>query len=316
PWVPSSSGEALLGPLHIVPPLLAVARSSELSSWHRRREGFLPSSPSIVSDSLLLAAKQLVLVLVLVQVVVAVCIGFDVGEGGTQLSGGQKQRIAIADWEFNLKLHTVRIIASSFGLANLFSRPGGGFISDAVSKRFGMRGRLWALWLCQTFAGVLCIILGLVGSLSVSVVVMIIFSVFVQATCGMTFGIVPFVSRRALCWDFGRWNQIRMSYMAAARRNLNDPENAIIGAFAGALTGAITTPLDVIKTRLMVQGSANQYNGIVDCVQTIIKEEGPSALLKVLLFQHMNDLVLENICDRVRKAGMMKKKQQQKEQVK
>ncbi|WVZ25657.1 hypothetical protein V8G54_004201, partial [Vigna mungo] len=48
----------------------------------------------------------------------------------------------------------------------------------------------------------------------------------------------------------------------------------------GALTGAITTPLDVIKTRLMIQGSANQYKGIVDCVQTIIKEEGPRAFLK------------------------------------
>ncbi|XLT92846.1 hypothetical protein HN873_014508 [Arachis hypogaea] len=205
---------------------------------------------------------------------------------------------------FNLKLHTAGIIAANFGLANLFSRPGGGFIYDAVSKRFGMRGRLWALWLCQTFDGVLCIILGLVGSLSVSVVVMIIFSVFVQATCGMTFGIVPFVSRRMrkdlkfskgygsfllrdLPFDaiqFCIYEQIRMSYMAAARRNLNDPENAIIGAFAGALTGAITTPLDVIKTRLMVQGYANQYNGIVDCVQTIIKEEGPSALLKVWVF--------------------------------
>ncbi|XP_024181541.1 S-adenosylmethionine carrier 1, chloroplastic/mitochondrial isoform X3 [Rosa chinensis] len=66
----------------------------------------------------------------------------------------------------------------------------------------------------------------------------------------------------------------------AAKRELNDPENAIIGAFAGALTGAITTPLDVIKTRLMVQGSANQYKGIVDCVQTIVREEGPPALLK------------------------------------
>ncbi|XP_065630087.1 S-adenosylmethionine carrier 1, chloroplastic/mitochondrial isoform X2 [Quercus suber] len=65
-----------------------------------------------------------------------------------------------------------------------------------------------------------------------------------------------------------------------ARRDLNDPENAIIGAFAGAITGAITTPLDVIKTRLMVQGSANQYEGICDCVRTIVKEEGTHALLK------------------------------------
>ncbi|KAL1364802.1 S-adenosylmethionine carrier 1, chloroplastic/mitochondrial isoform X2 [Arachis duranensis] len=53
--------------------------------------------------------------------------------------------------------------------------------------------------------------------------------------------------------QFCIYEQIRIGYMAAARRNLNDPENAIIGAFAGALTGAITTPLDVIKTRLMVQ---------------------------------------------------------------
>ncbi|PRQ32898.1 putative mitochondrial carrier domain-containing protein [Rosa chinensis] len=63
--------------------------------------------------------------------------------------------------------------------------------------------------------------------------------------------------------------------MRVAKREFNDPENAIIGAFAGALTGVITTPLDVIKTRLMVQ-----YKGIVDCVQTIVREEGPPALLK------------------------------------
>lgn len=80
--------------------------------------------------------------------------------------------------------------------------------------------------------------------------------------------------------QFCIYEQLRIGYKAAARRDLNDPENAIIGAFAGALTGAITTPLDVIKTRLMVQGSANQYNGIFDCVQTIVREEGPSALLK------------------------------------
>ncbi|KAF5480724.1 hypothetical protein F2P56_001448 [Juglans regia] len=80
--------------------------------------------------------------------------------------------------------------------------------------------------------------------------------------------------------QFCIYEQLRIGYKAAAKRDLNDPENALIGAFAGVLTGAITTPLDVIKTRLMIQGSANQYKGVFDCVQTIVREEGPPALLK------------------------------------
>ncbi|XP_056696502.1 S-adenosylmethionine carrier 1, chloroplastic/mitochondrial isoform X1 [Spinacia oleracea] len=83
--------------------------------------------------------------------------------------------------------------------------------------------------------------------------------------------------------QFCLYEQLRLGYKLAifqAKRELNDPENAVIGAFAGALTGAITTPLDVIKTRLMIQGSGNQYKGIVDCVKTIVREEGAPALLK------------------------------------
>lgn len=80
--------------------------------------------------------------------------------------------------------------------------------------------------------------------------------------------------------QFCLYEQLRIGYKIAARRELNDPENAVIGAFAGAITGALTTPLDVLKTRLMVQGSENQYNGIISCARTIIKEEGAAALLK------------------------------------
>ncbi|KAJ7969767.1 S-adenosylmethionine carrier 1, chloroplastic/mitochondrial [Quillaja saponaria] len=80
--------------------------------------------------------------------------------------------------------------------------------------------------------------------------------------------------------QFCIYEQLRIGYKLAARRDLSDPENAMIGAFAGVISGAITTPLDVIKTRLMVQGSADQYKGICDCVRTIINEEGSHALLK------------------------------------
>nr|GMC56461.1 S-adenosylmethionine carrier 1, chloroplastic/mitochondrial-like isoform X1 [Ipomoea batatas] len=76
--------------------------------------------------------------------------------------------------------------------------------------------------------------------------------------------------------DFHRYG----AFFLQAKRDLNDSENAMIGAFAGAVTGAITTPLDVIKTRLMVQGSARQYQGVLHCVGTIAREEGTSALFK------------------------------------
>ena len=50
------------------------------------------------------------------------------------------------------------------------------------------------------------------------------------------------------------------------------------------LTGAVTTPLDVVKTRLMTQGGmkgeTRYYKGVMDCVTRTVAEEGWIALLK------------------------------------
>ncbi|XP_068638553.1 high affinity nitrate transporter 2.5-like [Aristolochia californica] len=99
---------------------------------------------------------------------------------------------------FNVNVETAGIIAASFGLANLVSRPSGGVISDLMGRRFGMKGRLWSLWAVQTIGGLLCVLLGRANSLGSSIIVMVAFSVFVQAASGLTFGVVPFVSKRSL----------------------------------------------------------------------------------------------------------------------
>lgn len=99
---------------------------------------------------------------------------------------------------FGVSIINAGVIAASFGMMNIVSRPLGGILSDFSASRFGMRGRLWVLFTLLLCAGISCIILGKMTSLGGAIAMLIIFSFFCQSSCGGTFGVVPFVSRRSL----------------------------------------------------------------------------------------------------------------------
>uniref|UniRef100_A0A7S3A1G4 Mitochondrial carrier protein n=1 Tax=Rhodosorus marinus TaxID=101924 RepID=A0A7S3A1G4_9RHOD len=64
------------------------------------------------------------------------------------------------------------------------------------------------------------------------------------------------------------------------KRETNDIENLVLGAVAGMVGGAATTPLDVVKTRLMTQGSTRTYKGALDCVKQTVQAEGIPGLFR------------------------------------
>jgi NNP family nitrate/nitrite transporter-like MFS transporter len=95
--------------------------------------------------------------------------------------------------KFALSTESAAAIASLFGWMNLFARGVGGFISDKANARMGMRGRLWWQTICLVLEGIMVLVFAHSNSLAAAIVVLVIFSTFVQAAEGSSFGIVPYI---------------------------------------------------------------------------------------------------------------------------
>ena len=95
--------------------------------------------------------------------------------------------------EFDQSTESAAAIASIFGWMNLFARGLGGFFSDAANARMGMRGRILIQTILLAGEGSMVLIFASTKSLGGAIFVMVIFSLFVQAAEGSSYGIVPYV---------------------------------------------------------------------------------------------------------------------------
>lgn len=95
---------------------------------------------------------------------------------------------------FGLTTEAAAAIASIFGWMNLFARGLGGFLSDMCNAWDGMRGRLAWQSTCLLCEGLAILLFSYSENLLSSILSMALFSLFVQATEGSTFGIVPYVN--------------------------------------------------------------------------------------------------------------------------
>lgn len=99
---------------------------------------------------------------------------------------------------FKLDIKTAGLIAGLFGLMNIFARTLGGVFSDKVAVRGGLKGRVWFLGVVILLEGIALMIFAGMETLFFAIPAMIIFSLFVQMSEGATYGIVPFMNKKAL----------------------------------------------------------------------------------------------------------------------
>jgi MFS transporter, NNP family, nitrate/nitrite transporter len=90
------------------------------------------------------------------------------------------------------------LLASCFGLMNIFARSLGGWVGDKCGNRWGLSGRVKWLFVALFGEGVALLVFSQATTLLLAIPLLILFGLFVKMTNGATYAVVPFVNRRAM----------------------------------------------------------------------------------------------------------------------
>ncbi|EME29204.1 mitochondrial carrier (BOU / S-adenosylmethionine carrier) [Galdieria sulphuraria] len=107
---------------------------------------------------------------------------------------------------------------------------------------------------------------------------------FYQGYVGQIARDIPFRAIQLLSYEELRWRYRQWKKLSSIE-DLSNIENLVIGLVSGSVTAAVTTPLDVLKTRLMTQPigvSTIAYSSAWDCARQLVQHEGLQAFWKGL----------------------------------
>jgi solute carrier family 25 S-adenosylmethionine transporter 26 len=98
------------------------------------------------------------------------------------------------------------------------------------------------------------------------------------------FGVTLFREIPFAMIQFPLYERFKVNWSERQGRNVSPVQAAACGSASGAIAAAITTPLDVIKTRLMlgVDKDGRPYLGAKDVLKRTLESEGKSALFNGL----------------------------------
>lgn len=116
---------------------------------------------------------------------------------GMELTIDNVAALYFADY-FHLTLKMAGVVASSFGMMNLFARALGGIVSDRCNRRWGLCGRTTLLFGTILAEGFALMLFSQVRLLAFAIVSMMLAGLFVKTSNGATYAVVPFVNPRAL----------------------------------------------------------------------------------------------------------------------
>ncbi len=97
---------------------------------------------------------------------------------------------------FGLDQGSAGMWAGAFGAMNIFARAMGGIFADKIGAKWGMKGKGWLLAIVIVLEGIGLMFFAMSGNLTMAIISMFSFALFLKMANGATYSIVPFVDEK------------------------------------------------------------------------------------------------------------------------